>query len=192
MVWTVPITFVDADPLTAAQLNVFLRDNMLETGPGKATTGARLLTTFGVNQIGERQWARTVLNSTITTTNKEYAVIQDEDDVLYGPTLTVEHGGKCLVFYDANVTSTTGGAAMFGPVFDGDTREAANPASTVNSNVSVTAKAAASARRSGARLGGIMLYTGEPGLLRVDMGYGSINTSSSATYSHRRLSIYPF
>jgi hypothetical protein len=81
---------------------------------------------------------------------------------------------------------------MFGPVFNGDVREAANPSEADILNVSVTAKAAISMRRSGMRHGGVMLYTGEPGLLRVDMGYGSINTSSAGSYSYRRLAVYPF
>ena len=54
MAWTAPMTFVAGTVLTAAQLNTYLRDNMLETAPAKASARGQLFVATAANAIAAR------------------------------------------------------------------------------------------------------------------------------------------
>lgn len=182
MSWTVPITFVDGDPLTAAQLNVFVRDNMLETGPGKATTASRLLTSTNLNTIAERQWGMGYVATSINVT-EHFPVTEDGDGNVYGPEVTVQHTGRALILYDAYIrvqVNENGGSAVYGPVFNDDHRGA------------VTDNTIRSGREGGMRAGGSTVYFGEPGLLKVTMGYGVSRAGDDTLFGQRRLTVFPF
>lgn len=182
MAWTAPITFLDGDPLTAAQLNVFVRDNLNETGPGKATTNSRLLTTSNVNSIEERQWATAYVADSFSAT-EYFPVTENGDGTEYGPTVTVEHSGRVLVMYDAYIrvlVNENGGSAVCGPVFNGSSRD------------STTDNVIRTGRESGMRAGSSTIYYGEPGLLTVTLGYGVSRQGDTTLFSHRRLTAIPF
>ncbi len=49
--WVAPRTWVVGEPLTAAELNEQLRDNMLQTGPAKVTTQGDVLYASGANAL---------------------------------------------------------------------------------------------------------------------------------------------
>ena len=71
MAWTAPMTFIANAAITAAQMNTYLRDNLLETMPAKATeTGGAFFVTTGTNQIAERviKSARVETNQSTTST----------------------------------------------------------------------------------------------------------------------------
>lgn len=71
MAWTDPMTAVAANTWSAAEFNVHVRDNLLQTGPGiaGATTRAFFVQT-GDNIVGTRKLTRgdAFLNSTTTST----------------------------------------------------------------------------------------------------------------------------
>lgn len=179
MPWTEPVTFYDGDPLTAAQLNTFVVENLLETAPGKATTASRLLTTSNVSQINEQQWARDYKSSEIIVDSKFPSVEEDEGEPL-GPSVTVQHGGQMLIMYDCRIMVTAGGGnAMYVPVINGDMPEDSNDA-------------VRSGREGNQRSGCWMLWEGDPGLATVTMAYGTSNSSTTGAYAQRRLSVLPF
>jgi len=184
MVWTAPITFYDGDPLTAAQLNTFVRDNMMETGPGKAVRDSQLLVTDNVNLVSPRQWARAI-DKTIITVDSEFPTAEGKedgvDDPVTGPTVTVAHGGAMLIFYDARIRILSGDAsAAYAPVVDGQSPE--NTATAVRSDHTYFARA------------GSCTYVdlGEPGISEVSVAYGVLNNSTTAQYALRRLTVLPF
>ncbi|GII42264.1 hypothetical protein [Planotetraspora phitsanulokensis] len=47
MAWSAPMTAVANSIFTTAAFNQYVRDNLLETAPAKATTGSRLIVTTG-------------------------------------------------------------------------------------------------------------------------------------------------
>lgn len=181
MVWTAPITWFDGDPLTAAQLNIFNRDNMLATEAGVSTTSGRIITTTDVGQIQESQWARAYKNPTAQLQlDSQWFVTEDEEGNLLGPTVTVQHNGLLWLLFDARVDmDTTNGNAVYAPIVDGD-----EPQGTRNA-VRVGAEGLT-------RIGGTTLWYGQPGTSEITMGYGVSNSSGSADYRQRRLTVIPF
>lgn len=180
MVWTAPITWEDGDPLTAAQLNNFVRNNFLETEVSKATTASRLITTAGMNAVREQQWARGFSSNVVTTTAQFPTIDDSEDDTEFGPIVTVEHGGRLLVMYDAMILVASGAAeALYGPVLNGRL-----PDSSMN--------AVMSGRSTYSRCGAWTLMEAEPGLATITMAYGVSGSESTARYSLRRLTVLPF
>ena len=179
MPWTDPITFYDGDPLTAAQLNTFIRDNLLETAPAKATREGRLITTASIHSVAERQWARDVKTDSINVEN-QWFVSEDEDGTPYGPTCTVAHGGALLIFYDALITVTAGnGNAVYAPGVNGNAPEHTN-------------YALRSARDATLRTGSVYYVELEPGVAEVSMYYGTSNQTTTARYDERRLTVIAF
>lgn len=182
MVWTAPITFLDDDPLTASIMNSHVRDNFLETGPGKATTASRLLTTAGTNNIGERQWGTALVRSTISV-SEFFPTLENNIGDLYGPKVTVEHGGRVWVAWNSFIRVPTGsnaGSAVVGPVFNGDER------------ASLTRQCSRSGREGGMAASASTTYYGEPGLLTVALGYGVSKAGDAAEFAERRLTVIPF
>lgn len=51
MAWTSPLTWEDGVVYTAAQMNAQIRDNLLETGPAKATTLGDMVRATGANAL---------------------------------------------------------------------------------------------------------------------------------------------
>lgn len=180
MAWTVPVDFHDGDPLTAAQLNTFVRDNFLETGPGKATMESRMLVTENVNHIVERQWARAYEDSQITV-NNTFPHSEDDEGKLYGPVVTVEHGRQMLILFDTLIQVQSGGGnGIYAPMIAGNAPESSN-------------YALRTAREGIFRTGAFYWATGlEPGTSQVTMCYGASNQTTTVNYRYRRMTVIPF
>lgn len=113
MAWTVPITFIDGSPLTAPQMNTFLRDNMLETAPAKAYVHdsqyeISTFVTMAVNSIGTRSVA---LNEVATAESTDSDSWVDLNTT--GPQCTVTTGERALYFFTAKVSNTASDATSF-------------------------------------------------------------------------------
>lgn len=77
MVWTSPMTAVANEIWTAAQYNTYVRDNLLETAPAKATTGnigAVFFNDTG-NHIVERPFVTNYLTTSESTTSTSYTAL---------------------------------------------------------------------------------------------------------------------
>jgi hypothetical protein len=101
MAWSTPLTAVANSALTAAQWNASVRDNLLETGPAKATTAGRLIVTNGANAIVEREVKKADISTSQTTTSSSFT-----DLATPGPTVTVTTGTKALVFASCQMANS--------------------------------------------------------------------------------------
>jgi hypothetical protein len=100
MAWTAPMTFADNTALTAAQLNTHLRDNLLETMPGKATTEGAYFVTQSDNSIVERVAVTARVSASEGTSSTSYV-----DLATVGPSVTFESGSNALVFHAAHLAN---------------------------------------------------------------------------------------
>lgn len=108
MAWGVPLTAVSNAPLTAAQWNASVRDNLLETAPAKATTAGSFFASTGPNAIAERVTSSSIVGTTETTTNTSYTNLATA-----GPAVTVTTGVRAFVFISAQLTGNTGTLGSF-------------------------------------------------------------------------------
>lgn len=109
MSWTAPVTWLDGSVLTAAQLNTYLRDNLLETAAAKSShnggLGGGYFATVAKNAIAERGVTMATLGSTTQTTSSTTYT----DLVTKGPGVTTVTGEKALVFFGGAVRHGTAG-----------------------------------------------------------------------------------
>lgn len=101
MAWTTPMTAVANSAFTAAQFNTHVRDNLLETGPAKATAAGRLLVTTGANALAERVITQASVVTTQTTSSTSFT-----DLATVGPRVTVTTGTRALVWFSAQMSNS--------------------------------------------------------------------------------------
>lgn len=108
MVWTAPKQFQEGEILTARDLNVYLRDNMLENEVMKAQTPGSRLSTDVHGSLVERTFAYDVVNtaeskisnSMVQTGTYSFTYSPGPTNLGEpGPQVSVETGTKALCFY---------------------------------------------------------------------------------------------
>lgn len=83
MAWTTPITVATNDILSAAQYNRYVRDNLLEMAPAKATSSGSIFTISAENEVTERKVSSDVVTTLGQTSSSTYA-----DLSTFGPMVT--------------------------------------------------------------------------------------------------------
>lgn len=123
MAWTAPFTAVSGAVFMAAQFNTYVRDNLLETAPAKATTPGSIFATVGTNQIAERIPASYIELGACSFTSTTFG---PPSSGVVGPALTVVTGIQALVGYRATlrVESTTARVEMSYAISGATTRAA--------------------------------------------------------------------
>ena len=181
MAWSAPMTAVANATFTAAQFNQYVRDNLNETAPAKATTSGGYFVADGVNSIAERfATGNTDLNSGTTTST----TFTDLTGAAIGPTVTVTTGTMALVFIHGQMgNSGTGSARMAYDVSGATTIAAAdNRGNAVFGVAGVTIATGTAVLH----FGGVALTPGSntfTAKYRVSSGTG--------TFSARRISVLP-
>jgi hypothetical protein len=104
MAWTAPMTAISGSVFTAAQFNTFVRDNLNETAPAKATTEGRYFVAGGPNSISERAWDTDIINTIESTNSTSYT-----DLTTTGPSVTLTTGTSAFVFVTAQLVCDTSG-----------------------------------------------------------------------------------
>ncbi|MER5252885.1 hypothetical protein [Streptomyces sp. NPDC002855] len=94
--------------LKAADLNTYLRDNLLELAPAKATTEGGYFVSTGVNTIAERVPETATVLTQESTTSTSYTNL-----ATVGPSVTVTTGTRALVFTHCQLFNTTADTAVF-------------------------------------------------------------------------------
>jgi hypothetical protein len=91
------MTAVDQGTFTASQFNMYIRDNLLETLPGKASSAARNFVTTGLNSVSER-----VPSYATVDTKEGTATTSFVDLATVGPSVTVATGTSAIVWFAAH------------------------------------------------------------------------------------------
>lgn len=180
MAWTTPKTFVGNDILTAAELNIYLRDNLLETEAAKASTLTGIMVSSGLNSIVERVGASQVIDDSEATTSTTYTNL-----TTVGPTVTVTTGTRAFYFLTAEMKLNT-------------TSTFCNMTVEVSGKTTLPAADAGSLSIDGitedkSNIMGICNFLDEltPGENTFTCKY-KVQSGSTATFSNRTLTVIPF
>lgn len=170
------MTAVASSVFTAAQFNTFLRDNLNETAPAKATTAGAHFAVSGVNEISERIATTEIVLTSETTTSTTF-----DDLTTPGPAVTVDTGPNALVIVHASMENTGAGSSRMAYEVSGSTSSA--PAD--NRGIGVQGVAGAVVLASG-----VTLQTGlTPGSNTFTAKYRV--SSGTGTFLSRRLIVFP-
>lgn len=104
MAWTSPMTFVGNGILTAAQLNTYLRDNMLLMAPNLATGESNYFMASGPNTLVERTAQCVRASGSVTATTNVFT------DKSGGPAVTAETTTQAIVMQACRLESNTANA----------------------------------------------------------------------------------
>ncbi len=96
------MTAVAGATFTASQFNQYVRDNLNETAPAKATAASQLFVSTGVNSIVARVPTTARVNTNQSTTSTSYT-----DLTTVGPGITVDTGTIAIVMFAADVANNT-------------------------------------------------------------------------------------
>lgn len=105
MTWTAPYVPTPDSELTAAQIQTYIFNNLMETAPSKATTASGYFVSTAPNAIAERQMKEASINAQQSTTSTEWAQIGTPG----GPVVNVTTGGKALTHIAARAYNNTAG-----------------------------------------------------------------------------------
>ncbi len=177
MAWTTPMTFVPNSVLTAAQLNTFLRDNVMESMPGTATTSGRYFVTSATNRIAEAIPNMTYVDTSDTTTSNDFADLL----VTVGPSVTVTTQTRALVCLFTGMQISTSGASWMAYEVSGATQQ--DPSDHI---------AVMQQRTTLVRLSNVFLQEGlTPGSNTFTAKY-RVTGTGTGTFVNRQLSVMPF
>lgn len=180
MAWTAPMTAISGSVFTAAQFNQFIRDNLLETAPAKATTEGRYFVAGGPNSINERAWDTQIINTIESTSSTSYT-----DLATAGPSVTVTTGTRAFIFVTAQLVCDTSGqtARTTFAVSGATTRAETDTEALMNLRVATGNDHRASVLTG---LGGLT-----PGSNTFTMKYRTSGASTS-TFGNRRILVMAF
>jgi hypothetical protein len=124
MAWSAPMTAVANAIFSAAQFNQYVRDNLNETAPAKATGAAQFFVSTGANAIAARQLANATVATAQTTASTSYTNLATT-----GPQVSVATGPRALVLFASSIDNTvTNGASSVSVAVSGATTIAASGA----------------------------------------------------------------
>lgn len=124
MSWSAPMTAVANSIFSAAQFNQYVRDNLNETAPAKATAAAQFFVSTAANTIAARQLTSSVVATSQTTASTSYT-----DLSTVGPQVSASTGPRALVLFASDIDNTvTGGASSVSLAVSGATTIAASNA----------------------------------------------------------------
>jgi len=171
------MTATASSAFTAAQFNTYVRDNLNETAPAKATAASQIFVATGVNAIA----ARTITGATVDT-SETTASASFTDLATGGPAVTVTTGPSAMVFLTAKVLNSAGVSSFMGHAVSGATTIAAADSNSliVDPGASNQVRTTVLAFRDGDLTPGSNTFTAK---YRVDSGTG--------TYVNRRIVVIP-
>lgn len=180
MAWTSPITFATGEILTAAQMNTYLRDNLLETAPAKATTPGGIFVTTGANAIAERVPAGATVAASQSTTSSTFVNL-----ATVGPSVTVNTGSQAIVsLYSAMSVNTSNNQAEAGYAVSGATIIAATSTRVIQIDGTPSGDEL--------RIGATFFQSGlNPGVNTFTMQYRAPTAGVSATFVDRHIVVIP-
>ena len=179
MAWSAPMTAVANSTFTAAQFNQYVRDNLNETAPAKATSAGSYFVADGVNSIAER-----TPNGTSVLTSETTGSTSFTDLATFGPSVTVDTGPYALVLTHCQAGNSGAGSAYAGV----DVTGASSIAPALNRSINIIGAAGATVGAGTAvlHIGGLALT---PGSNTFTMKYRV--SSGTGTFADRRIIVMP-
>lgn len=169
------MTAVAGSVFTAAQFNTFVRDNLNETAPAKATTAGSIFVTNTLNQIVERVITSDFVSTSETSTSTSYTSLATP-----GPSVTVDTSANALIMLYSNLFNSAGNAAWMSYEVSGATTTAAAD----NRGIQLSST-------GGQRLGATIYHTAlTPGSNTFTAQY-RVSTAGTGTWSDRRMAVIP-
>lgn len=175
MAWTAPITFVPG-VLTASQLNTYLRDNMVETMPAKATAAGNHFVTTARNEMSERLAKQGYIATSQTSVQSDGYV----DLATSGPYVACLTGPKALVTVSCLMSHSTTAAVFMGYAVSGATEiDPTDDRATLTRSDQIIATSAT------------FLQEGlEPGVNTFTTKYRN-SGAGTGTFTERRINVFP-
>jgi hypothetical protein len=175
------MTAVAGATFSAAQFNQYVRDNLNETAPAKASAAGQFFVSTAANAIAARTPGSATVATAETTTSTSYA---DLTSGTVGPTVTVTTGTSAWVAIKAGMENNTINVGTFmGFAVSGSSSIAASDASAIN----IAGVAAANRLR----LGAVFRVTGlVAGSNTFQAKYKVV--SNTGTFVNRDLAVLPF
>jgi hypothetical protein len=177
------MTAVANTVFSAAQFNQFVRDNLNETAPAKATAAGTHFAGAGLNSIAERvTTGGSDLNSGTTTST----TFTDLDaPAAAGPSVTLTTGPRAILLYHCSVSNSGTGSSRMSVEVSGAT----TIATAINRSIGIV-----DAAGSAIEVGDAVLYSAglalTPGSNTFTAKYRV--SASTGTFSNRRLIVLPF
>ena len=176
MAWSAPMTAVSNSVFTASQFNAFIRDNLNETAPAKATTAGAHFAVSDTNEISERVSETASVLTSETTSSSTFT-----DLATPGPAVTVDTGPAALVVVHGAMENTGTGASRMAY----DVSGASTIAAADNRGVGVYGVAGA-----GVITSGVVLHTDlTPGTNTFTAKYRA--ATGTGTFLSRRIVVFP-
>lgn len=179
MTWSAPMTAVANSTFTAAQFNTYVRDNLNETAPAKATSAGSYFVSTGINSITERL---AVTGSDLTVGTTTSATFTDLTASSAGPSVTVETGPYALVIIRGSIENSGAGSARMAYDISGAHTQAAAD----NRGIHIFGTAGVNIGASDATL----MSTLTPGTNTFTAKYRV--SSGTGQFSSRRIIVMPF
>ncbi len=171
------MTATSGSVFTAAQFNTYVRDNLLETAPAKATAAGQLFVSTAANAIAARTVGADFIATQETSTSTTYTNLATN-----GPAVTATTSASAIVAIYATLQVTGGTAAWMSYGITGATTSAEND----NRAIEVAANAV------GQKIGATFFHSTilTPGTNTFTAKY-RITGSGTGTWNDRRLMVIP-
>lgn len=178
MTWSAPMTAVAGATFTSAQFNQYVRDNLNETAPAKATAASQIFVSTGANAIVTRTPTTATILTSESTASTTYV-----DLATAGPIVTVATGTIAIVAFAASQQNNTANCANLSSVA---VSGASSVAASDNWSVVTDGLPAGQAIRAGT----MHIFTGlTAGTNTFTMKYRAGSNTSS--YQQRELNVIP-
>jgi hypothetical protein len=102
MSWSAPMTAVANTAFTAAQFNQYVRDNLNESAPAKATGAGGFIVANGVNSVIQRDPGSNTVNTSETSANTSYTNLATA-----GPAVTATSDARAIVWFTAQMNNNS-------------------------------------------------------------------------------------
>lgn len=169
------MTAVAGSVFTAAQFNTFVRDNLNETAPAKATTAGSIFVTNTLNQIVERVISSDFVGTSETSGSTSYTPLATP-----GPSVTVNTSANAIVMIYCNFSNSAGNAAWMSYEVSGATSSVAND----NRAIQLSST-------NGQHVGASVFHTLlTPGSNTFTSMY-RVSTAGTGSWSSRRIAVIP-
>jgi hypothetical protein len=116
MSWTAPFTVVTNQVWTASAFNTYVRDDLLETAPGEATSGSdgNIFSAVSANSISENTIGHTSVTTSATTTSTTYT--SSLSTGASGPSVTIEVNSKALAILSVECSNGTANVESYASI----------------------------------------------------------------------------